>query len=93
MSNNRWIVGGKVGLVVNYLGQVIGWVMAPAESPRHPVPPTTNRSLRKRFHHVWLVVQGFRERIIRNYENQSVKVKLRVESREVINLFSKEMRV
>lgn len=40
VSNHRWIVGGKLCLVVNYLGQIIGWAWAPAnahDSWFHPI--------------------------------------------------------
>jgi hypothetical protein len=32
ISNHRWIVGGKLCLAVNHLGQIIGWVWAPANA-------------------------------------------------------------
>lgn len=32
ISNQRWIVGGKLCLAVNHLGQIIGWVWAPANA-------------------------------------------------------------
>lgn len=32
LSNHRWIVGGKLCLVVNHLGGITGWVWAPANA-------------------------------------------------------------
>jgi hypothetical protein len=32
ISNHRWIVGGKLALVVNHLGEIIGWACAPANA-------------------------------------------------------------
>jgi hypothetical protein len=32
VSNHRWIVGGKLCLVVNHLGGITGWVWAPANA-------------------------------------------------------------
>ena len=32
ISNHRWIVGGKLCLVLNHLGQIIGWAWAPANA-------------------------------------------------------------
>ena len=32
ISNHRWIVGGKLCLSINHLGQIIGWVWAPANA-------------------------------------------------------------
>ena len=32
ISNHRWIVGGKLCLAINHLGQIIGWAWAPANA-------------------------------------------------------------
>jgi hypothetical protein len=32
VSNHRWIVGGKLCLSLNHLGQIVGWVWAPANA-------------------------------------------------------------
>jgi hypothetical protein len=32
LSNHRWIVGGKLCLVINHLGGITGWVWAPANA-------------------------------------------------------------
>ena len=32
ISNHRWIVGGKLCLSVNHLGQIIGWIWTPANA-------------------------------------------------------------
>jgi hypothetical protein len=32
VSNHRWIVGGKLCLEVNHLGQIIGWAWSPANA-------------------------------------------------------------
>lgn len=40
VSNHRWIVGGKLCLIINHVGGIIGWVWAPANAHDtwfHPV--------------------------------------------------------
>jgi hypothetical protein len=38
LSNHRWIVGGKLGLVVNQYGLVVAWDCATANVPDHAFP-------------------------------------------------------